>query len=222
MDQSWLACDAAADRRRAWRCRRSPRRGERFELILDLCAHAIVLRTSKGVRDSLPLQPTKHRRASPRFRRHARPPRPAVELQRPPQLKSRCRAASPRTSAPRHYDPDSAERLRDALARIVPVFEHFAPGSPARRARFSSSGAASTLPLPASRAAPRRSIRAAFPACLTGSPAKPIAMKIERRLLAGRGHRPTAIFYSYAYPEPDGFRGSVSHAGPRSGSTNAR
>src|SRR3954462_6748617 len=31
--------------------------GGRFELILDLCAHAIVLRTSRGDRDMVPLQP---------------------------------------------------------------------------------------------------------------------------------------------------------------------
>src|SRR5262245_46997644 len=30
--------------------------GKRFELVLDLCAHAIVLRSSSGMRDAIPLE----------------------------------------------------------------------------------------------------------------------------------------------------------------------
>ena len=59
--------------------------GKRFELVLDLCAHAIVLRTSSGIAGCDSSGRREHRRASPRPGRNARPERPSVQFQRPPQ-----------------------------------------------------------------------------------------------------------------------------------------
>jgi len=179
---------------------------ERFELIIDLCAHAIVLRTSKGARDVLPLQPTTiaelHRDLIAMLDRHGLP---SKFNGCPNEIADAVPFAE--DHAPRPYDRDSAERLRNAMARIVPIFERF-------RAGFLG------------KASPVHFFWGSFDLAVTrfsGRPAPPhpggvpgLPDRITREAYSheesSAGFWPggvTAaepIFYSYAYPEPDGFR----------------
>jgi hypothetical protein len=181
---------------------------QRFELIIDLCAHAIALRTSKGVRDALPLQPTSvadlHRDLIAMLDRHGLP---SNFNGRPNEIADAIPFAE--DTALQAYDRDSAERLRDALARIVPVFERF-------RAGF------------AGKASPVHFFWGSFDLAVTrfsGRPAPPhpggvpglpdrITQEAYSHEVSSAGFWPGGvvpaepIFYSYAYPEPDGFRSS--------------
>lgn len=183
--------------------------GERFELIIDLCSHAIVLRTSKGVRDMLPLQPTSiarlHHDLIDMLGRHGLP---SNFNGRPNEIVDAIPFAE--DEAPRPYNRDSAERLRDALARVVPILERF-------RAGF------------AGKASPVHFFWGSFDLAVTrfsGRPAPPhpggvpglpdrITREAYSHEVSSAGFWPGGvvaaepIFYSYAYPEPDGFRGSV-------------
>ncbi len=182
---------------------------ERFGLILDLCAHAIVLRTSKGVRDTLPLQPTSvaelHRDLIAMLGRHGLP----INFNgRPSEITD----AVPFTEdhAPRAYERDSAERLRDALARIVPIFERFRAGFAGKASPVHFFWGAFDL------AVTRFSGRPAplHPGGIPGLPDR-ITREAYSHEVSSAGFWPGGvvaaepIFYSYAYPEPDGFRASI-------------
>ena len=183
--------------------------GERFELILDLCAHAIVLRTSKGVRDTLPLQPTTiaelHRDLIAMLDRHGLP---SSFNGRPNEIADAVPFAE--DHAPRAYDRDSAERLRDALARIVPIFERFRAGFAGKSSPVHFFWGSFDLAVTrfSGRPAPQH------PGGVPGLPDR-ITREAYSHEVSSAGFWPggvTAaepIFYSYAYPEPDGFRGSI-------------
>jgi hypothetical protein len=183
--------------------------GERFELVIDLCAHAIVLRTSKGVRDTLPLQPTSvadlHRDLIDMLDRHGLP---SNFNGRPNEIADAMPFAEDDASRP--YDRDSAERLRDALARIVPVFERFRAGfiGKASAVQFFWGSFDLAVTRFSGRTAPQH------PGGIPGLPDR-ITREAYSHEESSAGFWPggvTAaepIFYSYAYPEPDGFRGSV-------------
>ena len=82
-----------------------------------------------------------------------------------------------------------------------------APVFPARRARCTSGGVHSTWLSAASRAAPRRRTPAACRACRIVSHAKPIATKSPAQASGQAGVTAAEpFFYSYIYPEPDGYR----------------
>jgi hypothetical protein len=180
--------------------------GERFELILDLCAHAIVLRTSKGVRDALELRPTTiaelHRDLIAMLDRHGLPSsfngRPNEVVDAVPFVEDH---------SPRSYNRDSAERLRDALARIVPVFERFRAGfiGKASPVHFFWGSFDLAVTRFSGRVAPRH------PGGVPGLPDR-ITREAYSHEESSAGFWPggvTAaepIFYSYAYPEPDRFR----------------
>jgi hypothetical protein len=180
--------------------------GERYELILDLCAHAIVLRTSKGVRDTLELRPTTiaelHRDLVAMLDRHGLP---SSFNGRPNEIADAIPFAD--DHAPRPYDPESAERLRDALARIVPVFERFRAGFQGKASPVHFFWGSFDL------AVTRFSGREAppHPGGIPGLPDR-ITREAYSHEESSAGFWPggvTAadpIFYSYAYPEPEGFR----------------
>jgi len=180
--------------------------GERFELIIDLCAHAIVLRTSKGVRDALELQPTSiaelHRDLIAMLDRHGLP---STFNGRPNEIADAIPFAD--DHAPRPYDRDSAERMRDALARIVPIFERFRAGFAGKASPVHFFWGSFDL------AVTRFSGRAApsHPGGIPGLPDR-ITREAYSHEESSAGFWPggvTAaepIFYSYAYPEPEGFR----------------
>lgn len=182
---------------------------QRFELIIDLCAHAIVLRTSKGVRDTLQLHDISiaalHRDLIAMLDRHGLP---SNFNGRPNEVADAIPFAE--DDVPRSYNRNSAERLRDALARIVPIFERF-------RAGF------------AGKASPVHFFWGSFDLAVTrfsGRPAPPhpggipglpdrVTREAYSHEVSSAGFWPggvTAaepIFYSYAYPEPNGFREAV-------------
>lgn len=182
---------------------------QRFELIIDLCAHAIVLRTSKGVRDALPLQSKSiaalHHDLIAMLDRHGLP---SNFNGHPNEVADGIPFAE--DSAPRPYNRDSAERLRDALARIIPIFEHFRAGFAGKASPVHFFWGSFDL------AVTRFSGRAAppHPGGVPGLPDR-ITREAYSHEVSSAGFWPggvTAaepIFYSYAYPEPDGFRSAI-------------
>jgi hypothetical protein len=182
---------------------------ERFTLTLDLCAHAIVLRTSRGVRDTLPLQDTSiaalHRDLIAMLDRHGLP---SNFNSRPNEISDAVPFGE--DDMPRSYNRDSAERLRDALARVVPIFERFRAGflGKASPVHFFWGSFDLAVTRFSGRTAPQH------PGGIPGLPDR-ITREAYSHEESSAGFWPggvTAaepIFYSYAYPEPDGFRGSV-------------
>ena len=180
--------------------------GRRFELVLDLCAHAIVLRTSTGSRDAIPLEGTSvsglHRALIAMLNRNGLP---SNFNGRPSELPDALPFAE--DEAQRSYDQDSAERLRDALAQVVPVFERFRAGflGKASPVHFFWGSFDLAVTRFSGRAAPQH------PGGIPGLPDR-ITREAYSHEESSAGFWPggvTAadpIFYSYAYPEPKGFR----------------
>ena len=180
--------------------------GRRFELVLDLCAHAIVLRTSSGSRDAIPLEGTSvaalHRALVAMLDRNGLP---SNFNGRPSELPNAFPFAE--DEAPRSYDQDSAERLRDALSRIVPVFERFRAGFLGKASPVHFFWGSFDL------AVTRFSGREAppHPGGIPGLPDR-ITREAYSHEESSAGFWPGGVtsaeplFYSYAYPEPEGFR----------------
>jgi hypothetical protein len=181
-----------------------------FTLTLDLCRHAIVLRVADGERDLLPLDlgsvAALHRCLVEMLESHGLP---SSFNGKPNEIVG----AVPFSEdiAPREYRPDSADRLHAALARIVPVFERF-------RAGFQG------------KASPVHFFWGSFDLAVTrfsGRPAPPhpggipgLPDRITREAYSheessagfwpGGATAAEPIFYSYAYPEPPGFRDAAT------------
>lgn len=177
-----------------------------FTLMLDLCRHQVTLQTSDGRNDAIALRAAPiaqlHRELVAMLDRHALP---STFHGRPSEITDAVPFAEDR--APRTYDPASAERLRDALALIVPLFERF-------RAGFRG------------KASPVHFFWGAFDLAVTrfsGHSAPPhpggipnLPDRITREAYshevssagfwAGGVTPAEPIFYSYAYPEPIHFR----------------
>jgi hypothetical protein len=180
----------------------------RFTLTLDLCAHEIRLRTSGGERDSVPLKSGSiaelHRVLVGMLERHGLPSRLHG---RPNEVPDAVPFAE--DVAPRSYRQESAERLRDALARIVPIFERFRAGflGKASPVHFFWGSFDLAVTRFSGREAPTH------PGGIPGLPDR-ITREAYSHEESSAGFWPggvTAaepIFYSYAYPEPTGFRAS--------------
>jgi len=178
----------------------------RFTLTLDLCAHEIRLRTSGGDRDSVPLDSGSisdlHRGLIGMLDRHGLP---SSFHGRPNEVPDAVPFAQ--DVASRSYSPGSAERLRDALARIVPIFDRFRAGFVGKASPVHFFWGSFDL------AVTRFSGREApsHPGGIPGLPDR-ITREAYSHEESSAGFWPggvTAaepIFYSYAYPEPDGFR----------------
>ena len=178
----------------------------RFTLTLDLCAHAIVLRTSSGIRDCIPLDTGSvaglHRELIDLLRTHGLP---TSFHGKPNEIAD----AIPfdEDDAPRTYNRDSAERLRDALARIMPIFERFRAGFQGKASPVHFFWGSFDLAVTrfSGRAAPQH------PGGVPGLPDR-ITREAYSHQVSSAGFWPGGvvaaepIFYSYAYPEPDGFR----------------
>ena len=183
-----------------------------FTLTLDLARHAIVLHCGDGERDLLPLDlgsiAALHRMLIEMLEAHGLP---ASFHGRPNEIEGAIAFAD--DTAPREYRPDSADRLHAALACIVPVFERF-------RAGFSG------------KCSPVHFFWGSFDLAVTrfsGRPAPPhpggvpglpdrITREAYSHEVSSAGFWPAGIvaaepiFYSYAFPEPPGFRDG--HPGP--------
>jgi hypothetical protein len=178
----------------------------RFTLTLDLCAHAIALKTSRGIRDTLSLQGTTiatlHRDLVAMLDRHGLP---SNFHGRPNEVVDAVPFAEDHT--PRSYNRDSAERLRDALAQVVPVFERFRAGFQGKASPVHFFWGSFDLAVTrfSGREAPKH------PGGIPGLPDR-ITREAYSHEESSAGFWPGGvvaaepIFYSYAYPEPEGFR----------------
>ena len=177
-----------------------------FTLMLDLCRHQIALQTSDGRSDAVPLRPATiaelHSELIFMLDRHGLP---SSFHGRPSEIADAVPFAD--DHAARAYDPASAERLRDALALIVPLFERFRAGFRGKASPVHLFWGAFDL------AVTRFSGHTAppHPGGIPGLPDR-ITREAYSHEVSSAGFWPggvTAaepIFYSYAYPEPPHFR----------------
>ena len=184
-----------------------------FTLTLDLCRHAIVLWVSDESREEVPLNAGSigalHQRLVDMLERHGLP---SSFNGRPNEIADAIPFAEDWTH--REYDRDCANRFRDAIAAILPVFGQF-------RAGFSG------------KASPVHFWWGSFDLAVTrfsGRPAPPhpggvpglpdrITREAYSQEVSSAGFWAAGVasvepfFYSYAYPEPDGFRSRAIAAG---------
>jgi Family of unknown function (DUF5996) len=180
--------------------------GRTFTLTLDLCRHAIVLWVSDGSREELPLNAGSisalHRRLVGMLEQHGLP---SEFNGRPNELADAVAFAD--DHRPRDYDRDSAERFREALAAMLPVFAEFRAGfigkaSPVHFWWGSFDLAVSRF---SGRAAPPH------PGGMPGLPDRIAREAYSHEVSsagfwAGGATAAEPFFYSYIYPEPEGFR----------------
>jgi len=187
--------------------------GARFELVLDLCAHAIVMRTSSGMRDAIPLEGGSiaelHKGLVAMIDRNGFP---SDFNGRPNEVENAIPFAKDR--APRHYSRDSAERLRDALALVAPIFDRFRAGFQGKASPVHFFWGSFDLAVTrfSGRTAPQH------PGGIPGLPDR-VTREAYSHEESSAGFWPGGviaaepIFYSYAYPEPDGFRRAAIRPG---------
>jgi hypothetical protein len=181
--------------------------GRSFTLAIDLWVHAITLQISDGTSDSLPFADGQsiadlHAAFIAMLDRHDLP---SQFDGRPNEIADATRFADDK--APRRYDPASAETLRDALAVIVPVFQTFRAGFLGKCSPVHFFWGSFDL------AVTRFSGRLAppHPGGVPGLPDR-ITREAYSHEVSSAGFWPGGviaaepIFYSYAYPEPKGFR----------------
>lgn len=178
--------------------------GTSFSLVMDLTRHAIILHVGDGEVDQLPLDlgsiAAIHHNLIAMLESHGLP---SNFNGKPNEIADAVPFAD--DVAPREYRPDSAERLLGALASIEPVFDRF-------RACFTG------------KCSPVHFFWGGFDLAVTrfsGRPAppRPDADAITREGYShevssvgwwpGDSRLPQASFYSYAAPEPEGFRTSA-------------
>ena len=180
--------------------------GRTFTLTLDLCRHAIVLWVSDGARDELPLNAGSaaalHRRLIAMLERNELP---SSFNGRPNEIADTLPFAADDT--PRDYQRDSAERFREALAAMLPVFQLFRAGFAGKASPVHFWWGSFDL------AVSRFSGRSAppHPGGVPGLPDRVTREAYSHEVMSGgfwAGGITVAepFFYSYVYPEPDGFR----------------
>jgi hypothetical protein len=186
--------------------------GRTFTLTLDLCRHAIVLWASDESREEVPLNAGSvaalHRRLIAALDKHGFP---SAFDGRPNEIPDAIPFAE--DTQARDYDRDSASRFREALAAMLPVFW---------RSRAGFTGKASpvhfwwgSFDLAVSRFSGRRAPQ--HPGGVPGLPDR-ITREAYRDEVESGGFWAGGVtaaepfFYSYVYPEPDGYRtAKVAH-----------
>ena len=181
--------------------------GERtFTLVLDLCRHAIVLWASDETRDEVPLNAGSvsalHARLIAMLERNGLP---STFNGTPNEIDGALPFAADRV--PRQYDRDSAERFREAMAAMMPVFERF-------RASFTGKSSPvhfwwGSFDLAVTRFSGRSA--PAHPGGVPGLPDRIVREAYSQQVSsagfwAGGAVSAEPFFYSYAYPEPAGYR----------------
>lgn len=184
-----------------------------FTLTLDLARHAIVLHTEDSELDYLPLDlgsvAALHHQLVAMLDGHGLP---STFHGRPNEIEGAPRFAD--DTRPRAYSPDSAERLHAALASIAPVFERFRAGFTGKCSPVHFFWGSFDLAVTrfSGRQAPRH------PGGIPGLPDR-ITREAYSHEVSSAGFWPAGtvaaepIFYSYAYPEPPGFRDGDSGPG---------
>jgi Family of unknown function (DUF5996) len=187
--------------------------GRTFMLGLDLCAHGISLKVSDGSAELLPFAGQTiaelHRGLITMLDRSGLP---SGFNGTPNEVEGAVPFAE--DDRPRRYDPESAARLLGALSRVVPIFEHF-------RAGFAGKGSPvqffwGSFDLAVTRFSGRMAPE--HPGGIPGLPDR-ITREAYSHEVSSAGFWPGGvvaadpIFYSYAYPPPDGFRDAKLEAG---------
>jgi hypothetical protein len=180
--------------------------GRTFTLTLDLCRHAIVLWVSDGAREELPLNAGSiaalHRRLVAMLDAHGLPSRfNGIPNEIPDAV------PFAEDDGARNYDRDSAERLRGGLAAMLPVFAQF-------RAGFAGKASPvhfwwGSFDLSVSRFSGR--LAPPHPGGMPGLPDRVAREAYSHEVTsagfwAGGATPAEPFFYSYIYPEPDGYR----------------
>lgn len=186
--------------------------GRTFTLVLDLCRHAIVLWTSDEAREEVPLN------AGSVAALHGRLVRlleknglPSDSNGVPNEIADAVPFAKDRV--PRDYDRNTADRFRGALAAMLPVFERF-------RAGFLGKASPvhfwwGSFDLAVTRFSGRRA--PPHPGGVPGLPDRITREAYSHEVSsagfwAGGTTEAEPFFYSYAYPEPAGFRvANIAH-----------
>jgi hypothetical protein len=180
--------------------------GRTFTLTLDLCRHAIVLWISDGGREELPLNAGSvaalHRWLVAMLDQHGLP---STFNGAPNEIPDAVPFAE--DHQPREYDRGSAKRFREALAAMIPVFASF-------RARFTGKASPvhfwwGSFDLAASRFSGRMAPE--HPGGVPGLPDRIAREAYSHEVTsagfwAGGATAAEPFFYSYIYPEPDGYR----------------
>ena len=176
-----------------------------FTLTLDLCRHAIVLWTSDEGREEIPLNAGSvaalHRRLVAALERHDLP---SDFHGRPNEISDPVPFAE--DTKPRDYERDSASRFRESLAAMLPVFERF-------RASFTGKSSPvhfwwGSFDLAVTRFSGRDA--PPHPGGIPGLPDRIAREAYDQQLSsagfwAGGVTEAEPFFYSYAYPQPDGY-----------------
>ena len=183
-----------------------------FTLTVDLCRHAIVLWVSDGSREEVPLNAGSiaalHQRLIRILDLHGLP---SSFNGTPNEIPDAIPFAD--DHAPRVYDRGSAERFREVLAAVVPVFARFRAGFQGKSSPVHFWWGSSDL------AVSRFSGRTAppHPGGMPGLPDR-IAREAYSHEVASGGFWAGGVtpaepfFYGYIYPEPGGYReAKVAH-----------
>lgn len=179
-----------------------------FSLTLDLTRHAIILNVGDGERDQLPIDlgsiAALHHELIVMLDSHGLP---SDFHGTPNEIAGAVPFAS--DTAPRDYDPDTAERLLAALGCIEPIFDRFRAGFTGKCSPVHFFWGSFDL------AVTRFSGRLAppHPGGVPGLPDRITREAYSHEVSsagfwAGGAVEADPFFYSYAYPEPDGFRGA--------------
>lgn len=186
--------------------------GRTFTLTLDLCRHAMVLWVSDESREEVPLNAGSvaalHKRLIAILELHGLP---SNFNGTPNEIPDAVPFAA--DNAPREYDRDSASRLREAFAAMLPVFAKFRAGFAGKASPLQLWWGAFDL------AVSRFSGRKAppHPGGMPGLPDRVTREAYSHEVTsagfwAGGVIPAEPFFYSYAYPEPDGYRAAnVAH-----------
>jgi hypothetical protein len=180
-----------------------------FALTLDLCRHAIVLSSGDGERDVLPIDlgsvAALHKNLKEMLEAHGLP----SDFNGVP---NEIEGALPFAEdvSQRSYDPDAAERLHAVFELIVPIFDRFRAGFAGKCSPVHFFWGSFDLAVTrfSGRIAPEH------PGGVPGLPDR-ITREAYSHEVSSAGFWPGSaamtaepIFYSYAYPEPAGFRGA--------------
>jgi len=182
--------------------------GRTFTLTLDLCRHAMVLWVSDGSREEVPLNAGSvaalHKRLIHILDEHGLP---SDFNARPSEVEDAVPFAE--DTRPRDYDRGSAERFREALAAMLPTFGLFRAGFSGKASPVHFWWGAFDLAVTrfSGRPAPQH------PGGAPGLPDRVTREAYSHEVSSGGfwagGVVPAEpFFYSYAYPEPEGYRGA--------------
>ncbi len=182
--------------------------GRTFTLALDLCRHGIALSVSDGAGELIPFDGHSiadlHNGLIALLDRHHLP---SSFHGRPNEIADAVPFAA--DSVPRDYSPDSGERLHEVLSRIVPIFERFRAGFRGKASPVHFFWGSFDLAVTrfSGREAPEH------PGGIPGLPDR-ITREAYSHEVSSAGFwsggvtATEPLFYSYAYPEPPGFRDS--------------